>query len=103
MSLEADSLAERRRLKRRLRFWRIGAILLAVLAIFAVFASRNEGLMAQFGINPHVTRVAIEGFISDSREIAMSQEYIALLGRQRGLEFECFSSEQGAIIWLTRP
>jgi protease-4 len=68
MSLEADSLAERRRLKRRLRFWRIGAILLAVLAIFAVFASRNEGLMAQFGINPHVTRVAIEGFISDSRE-----------------------------------
>ena len=68
MSLEADSLAERRRLKRRLRFWRIGAILLAVLAIFAVFASRNEDLMAQFGINPHVTRVAIEGFISDSRE-----------------------------------
>jgi protease-4 len=68
MSLEADSLAERRRLKRRLRFWRIGAIVLAVLAIFAVFASRNEGLMAQFGINPHVTRVAIEGFISDSRE-----------------------------------
>ena len=68
MTLEADSLAERRRLKRRLRFWRIGAILLAVLAIFAVFASRNEGLMAQFGINPHVTRVAIEGFISDNRE-----------------------------------
>jgi hypothetical protein len=43
------------------------------------------------------------GFISDSREIAMSQEYIALLGRQRGLEFETFSSEQGAVIWLTRP
>ena len=42
-------------------------------------------------------------FVSDSREIAMSQEYIALLGRQRGLEFETFSSEQGAIIWLTRP
>jgi hypothetical protein len=43
------------------------------------------------------------GFISDSREIAMSQEYIALIGRQRGLEFETFSSEQGAVIWLTRP
>jgi hypothetical protein len=42
-------------------------------------------------------------FITDSRELAMSQEYIALLGRQRGLEFETFSSEQGAIIWLTRP
>ena len=43
------------------------------------------------------------GFISDSREIAMSQDYIALLGRQRGLEFESFSSEQAAVIWLTRP
>src|SRR4051812_2632097 len=42
-------------------------------------------------------------FISDSREVALSQEYIALLGRQRGLTFEAFASEEGAVIWLTRP
>ena len=40
-------------------------------------------------------------FVSDTREIAMSQEYIALLGRQRGLEFQAFGSEeQAAIAWL---
>ena len=40
-------------------------------------------------------------FISDSREVQMSQEYIALLGRQRGLDFRSFESEQAAVAWLT--
>jgi hypothetical protein len=39
-------------------------------------------------------------FIADTREIAMSQEYIALLGRQRGLQFETFDSEPAAVAWL---
>jgi hypothetical protein len=39
-------------------------------------------------------------FISDTREIAMSQEYIALLGRQRGLQFETFDAEPAAVAWL---
>jgi hypothetical protein len=41
-------------------------------------------------------------FIADTRELAMSQEYIALLGRQRGLEFEAFITEQAALAWLQR-
>ena len=41
-------------------------------------------------------------FIADSREVQMSQEYIALLGRQRGLQFESFDSEAEALAWLTR-
>ena len=41
-------------------------------------------------------------FISDTRELAMSQDYIALLGRQRGLQFETFATEQAAITWLQR-
>lgn len=40
-------------------------------------------------------------FVSDTREIAMSQEYIALLGMQRGLEFRAFGTEeQAAVAWL---
>lgn len=40
-------------------------------------------------------------FVSDTREIAMSQEYIALLGKQRGLEFQAFGTEeQAAVAWL---
>jgi hypothetical protein len=40
-------------------------------------------------------------FIADTREVQMSQEYIALLGRQRGLQFESFDSEPEALAWLT--
>lgn len=39
--------------------------------------------------------------ISDARELAMSQEYIELLARQRGLDFRTFQSEQAAAAWLT--
>ncbi len=67
MTLEADGLAERRRLKRRLRFWRIGAILLAVVAIIFAYASQSQSFMAQIGLNPHVARVAVEGFIGGDR------------------------------------
>lgn len=40
-------------------------------------------------------------FIADSKDVAMSQEYIALLGRQRGFDFQAFASEKEAIDWLT--
>ncbi len=40
-------------------------------------------------------------FIADTREVQMSQQYIALLGRQRGLKFESFDSEAAAVAWLT--
>ena len=40
-------------------------------------------------------------FIADTREVQMSQEYIALLGRQRGLKFQTFESEITAVTWLT--
>ena len=41
-------------------------------------------------------------FISDSRELQMSQQYIALLGQQRGLQFQAFDAEQAAIAWLAK-
>jgi hypothetical protein len=39
-------------------------------------------------------------FISDTPELKMSQDYIALLGRQRGLAFETFAAEEDAVAWL---
>ena len=41
-------------------------------------------------------------FISDTRELQMSQQYIALLARQRGLKFEAFDTEPAALAWLTQ-
>jgi protease IV len=68
MTLEADNLAERRRLKRRVRFWRTGAIIVAVLALIAFAVSRDDGLATGFGLSPYVARVTISGFIGDDRD-----------------------------------
>jgi hypothetical protein len=40
-------------------------------------------------------------FVADSKELAMSQQYIELLAQQRGLAFKTFNSEQRAADWLT--
>jgi hypothetical protein len=40
-------------------------------------------------------------FISDTRELAMSQQYIELLARQRGLDFRTFAAEREAAEWLS--
>lgn len=39
-------------------------------------------------------------FVADSKDLRMSQQYIALLGRQRGLRFESFYPEAQAVAWL---
>ena len=39
-------------------------------------------------------------FIADTKEISLSQEYIALLAQQRGLAFRAFSAEKAALGWL---
>ena len=40
-------------------------------------------------------------FVSDSRELALSQEYIEFIARQRGLAFRTFANEKAAVAWLT--
>ncbi len=66
MTLDADRLTERRRLKRRLSLWRIGA-LLAVVALIVALAARQGGLTTYLGGPQQVARVEISGFISDDR------------------------------------
>ncbi len=79
MSMEAEILADRKRLKRKLRFWRWGA--LAFLALF-VFG----GLFGSSGLNgvglrkDHIARVTISGVISDSRK---QQEMLKKIAKSR--------------------
>lgn len=91
MSLDADNLAERRRLKRRLSLWRIGAIL-AVAAVVVAFATREGGFLNYFGVQPHIARVNIDGFIQDDRD-------------QRKLLADLEASEQvrGVILFINSP
>jgi protease-4 len=68
MTLDADRLAERRRLKRRLSLWRVGAILVAVAFVVALASRQEGGLLASIGAQPHVARINISGFIGDDRD-----------------------------------
>ncbi len=65
MSLETDLLLDRRRLKRRLSFWRILAVIALVVAI--VVATGRTGLNPPTRL--HVARVSITGTISDSPKL----------------------------------
>jgi protease-4 len=67
MSLDADLIVDRRRMRRKLTFWRVFAIGLIVLAIvgIAVLGSSRMGLT---GVRPYIARVTIEGLIRDDRD-----------------------------------
>lgn len=67
MTLDADSLAERRRLKRRLSRWRIGAII-GFIILAAAFAMRDDSVMMNLGLTPYVARVNLDGVIVDDKE-----------------------------------
>jgi hypothetical protein len=67
--------------------------------VFKVQQWDLSGALAQVASLPGL-KVA---FISDTREIGMSQEYISLIATQRGLEFRPFGAEPEAVAWLLEP
>jgi protease-4 len=67
MSLDADAIVDRRRLRRKLTFWRVGAVVIAVLAL----AGAAFLLIPSGGILPdgdYVARIKVQGLIRDNRE-----------------------------------
>ena len=67
MSLDADLIVDRRRLRRKLTFWRVLAIVVIVIGLagMAAIASNRAGL---FGVRPYVARVTISGLIRGDQE-----------------------------------
>jgi protease IV len=62
MSLDADFIVDRRRMRRKLTFWRVAAIVLAVLGIAgaaALSGTRTYG----WGVRPYIARLTISGLI----------------------------------------
>jgi protease IV len=64
MSLETDLLLDRRRLKRRLVFWRVFAVIALVLAALA--GLRWAGLTS---MGAHIERVTVNGLITEDRKL----------------------------------
>jgi protease-4 len=69
MALDAVSVMDRRRLKRRLTAWRIAAVLFALLFLSALVLSGQSG-PGTAGLLPHIARVDISGIITDDRKMS---------------------------------
>lgn len=72
MSLEVDLLLDRRRLKRRLIFWRVLAVLAVVIAV--VVGLQAAGLKP---IGARVARVTIKGVITENRKVTEAIDKLA--------------------------
>ena len=60
MATRADEVIDRRRLRRKLTFWRVAAILIAALAILAAAGWSTRGRFGGSAL-PHIAKVRIEG------------------------------------------
>jgi len=67
MSLDADAIVDRRRMRRKLTFWRVSAIVIALVAIAGaafVLTPRNR----LFPAGAYIARVKVQGLIRDNRD-----------------------------------
>jgi len=80
MSLDADRLIDRRRLKRRLSFWRLAAIV-AVVGLIAVAVGRYaDGVSGAY-----VAKLTVEGIILDDAERTAALEAVGRDDRAKAL------------------
>ncbi len=68
LSLDADLLTDRRRIKRRLSFWRALAVV-AVLGAIALATLPGRGWVAEVRGGDHVARLTIAGTIGEDRRL----------------------------------
>jgi len=68
MALDVDAILDRRQIRRKLSFWRIGA--LVALAFAVIFALGAAGAFKGLGAKPdHIARVSISGTITTDRPL----------------------------------
>src|SRR6202008_3815576 len=80
MSLDADSIVDRRRLRRKVTFWRVVAVLLVIVGVAAAVAlSRPGGELAEASGN-YIARLKIQGLIRGDEERV---ESLNRLGKSR--------------------
>ena len=77
MAIDAETVLDRRRLKRRVTFWRIAAIALG-LAFVAALLLTDKQMGSSAGFLPHIARVNVSGIITDDRKM---QDLIERVGK----------------------
>jgi protease IV len=79
MSLDADAIVDRRRMRRKLTFWRVFAVLVAIGAVVAVAVSLGGGPgggLAEPG-GAYIARVTIQGIILGDKDRVEALERLA--------------------------
>jgi protease IV len=68
MSMESDVIVDRRRMRRKLTFWRVAAVVIAIAAIAVVGTRLWPGRSGSFTSSGSIARVTIEGLIRSDRD-----------------------------------
>lgn len=69
MSLTNDYLIDRRRLRRKLSYWRIAAVVALIIAALAVYGRYGVGGAGPAArLTPHIARLSINGLITGDKE-----------------------------------
>lgn len=78
----ADDIIDRRRLRRKLTFWRVAALVVAALAVAAAAAfAMRDGI----GAGDQIARVKIEGTITEDEELLELLERVGKADRVKGV------------------
>ncbi len=91
MSYEADLIVDRRRMRRKLTFWRVSAAVLAVAIVLGLALLATPSARRAFGTTSSIARIKIEGLITSNDERV---EALDRLGR---------SSAKAVIIHVNSP
>ncbi len=70
MALTSDLILDRRRLKTRLGFWRVVAVLALAAAVVLALSLAGVGLRGPLELGHHIALVKVEGLIVDDRDRA---------------------------------
>ena len=68
MSLDSDVIVDRRRIRRKLTFWRVAAAVIAIAAIAGIGMLVSPGTRGSLAASGSIARVTIEGLIRSDQE-----------------------------------
>jgi protease IV len=77
MSLDSDVIVDRRRIRRKLTFWRVVAALLAIAAVIVIGSIATPGGRGAFTASGSIARVNIEGLIRSDQDRVQALERLA--------------------------
>jgi protease IV len=76
MSLDADAIVDRRRMRRKLTFWRVSALLIALVALVGVAVALVPGSRLVTSGN-YIARVTVQGLIRGNQDRVEALERLA--------------------------